>query len=157
MQRSAYFGQPENILLAILADSWKHVRELSFWRILKYRQIAKVEQNVHEFKIPILIFKADDYIDLTGWHSVPWLLNHCLQYLFLIINLRQSFWMFLLKFIILRFPYHSQAGEHCVKLVTEASAVVCSNDARDEFIRTRIASRILLPKFENKNQNLQVL
>ena len=39
------------------------------------------------------------------------------------------------------FPIHTQAVEHCVKLVAEASQKVCGADARDDLIRT--LSRII--------------
>jgi hypothetical protein len=52
---------------------------------------------------------------------------------------------------ILRFMWHSQAVERSFKFITEASAAMCGNGARDEFIISRIASRIALPKFETKS------
>ncbi|KAK4875539.1 hypothetical protein RN001_011961 [Aquatica leii] len=33
---------------------------------------------------------------------------------------------------ILKFPCHTQAVERCIKLVTEASSLVCGAEARDE-------------------------
>lgn len=47
---------------------------------------------------------------------------------------------------------HTQAVERCVKLVTEASSLVCSSDARDGLIRSRIESRQKMPSFETKRQ-----
>ena len=140
----------------MLADSRKHVRELGLRRILKCRQIAKVEQNVCEFKIPTLNFQADDYIDLIDWHSVT-LTEPPLTVSISDNELKPMILDVPAEIDILRFPCHSQPVERCVKLVTEVSAGVCGNDARDGFIRSRIASRIALPKFETKSQYLQVL
>jgi hypothetical protein len=58
---------------------------------------------------------------------------------------------------IFRYPCHSQAVERCVKLVTEATAAVCGNEARDGFIRSKITSRTVLPKFETKGQYRKVV
>ena len=49
-----------------------------------------------------------------------------------------------------KFPCHTQAVERCVKVVTEASAAVCDEKSRDGFIRTRLASRELMPTLESK-------
>ena len=45
-----------------------------------------------------------------------------------------------------------QAVERCVKLVTEASTLVCGQNFRDSFIRPKIESRLKLPSFETKQQ-----
>ncbi|KAK4881136.1 hypothetical protein RN001_004455 [Aquatica leii] len=60
--KTKYFAHPENILLAMLADGWKHMRELGLHRILKCRQM-KAKENIREFKIPTLNFEADDVPD----------------------------------------------------------------------------------------------
>ncbi|GBM65795.1 hypothetical protein AVEN_196104-1 [Araneus ventricosus] len=54
---------------------------------------------------------------------------------------------------IFKSPCYSESVERCIKLVTKASAEVCGSDARDEFIRSRIASRIALPKLEIKSRS----
>ena len=54
------------------------------------------------------------------------------------------------KMNIAKFPCHSQAVERHIKLVTEASATVCGQETRDDFIRTQIQSRKELPKFDSK-------
>ena len=48
------------------------------------------------------------------------------------------------------FPCHSQAVERQIKLVTEASASVCGADDRDGFIRSRLHSRLNIPRFNSK-------
>ncbi len=58
---------------------------------------------------------------------------------------------------IFRYPCHLQAVERCVKLVTEATAAVCGNESRDGFIRSKITSRTVLPKFETKGQYRKVV
>ena len=58
---------------------------------------------------------------------------------------------------IVKYPCNTQAVERCIKLVTEASAAVCGHDARDGFIRSRIASISALPTFENKRQFLKAM
>ena len=49
-----------------------------------------------------------------------------------------------------KYPCHTQAIERCVKLVTEASSTVCGVKSRDGFIRVRLESRKIMPRFESK-------
>ena len=49
-----------------------------------------------------------------------------------------------------RFPCHTEAVERCVKLVTESSSNLCGAEARDGFIRTRVAARAIMPCFNTK-------
>ena len=49
-------------------------------------------------------------------------------------------------------PCHTQAVERCVKLVTEASSLVCGDESRDGLILSRIESRQKMPNFETKRQ-----
>lgn len=155
LQRNGYYGHPENLLLAMLADERKHIRELGLRRILKCRQDKHNGNQVRQFQIPKFNFNADDYIDLVDWQSIsvtePPLTANILKS-----DLVEMISDVPAEIEILKFPCHSQAVERHVKLVTEASAAVCGYEARDGFIRSRNASRLSLPKFETKVQYQQV-
>jgi len=80
IQRNAYFGHPENIILAMLTDERKHIRELGLRRILKVRKKEKFPKTtkrrrteeteaIREFNIPKLNFEATDYVDLINWQE----------------------------------------------------------------------------------------
>lgn len=154
IQRNAYFSHPENILLAMITDDKKHVRELGLRRILKCRNTQNDE--IREFKVPKLNFEAHSYMDLIDWQSVtvtePPLTrdipNETLKEMILIVSNEIN---------ILQYPCHTQAVERCVKLVTEASASVCGPESRDGFILARISSRENLPKIDTKKQFLEAL
>ena len=47
-----------------------------------------------------------------------------------------------------RLPCNTQAVERVIKLVTESSLKVCSSGARDGFLKAKIASQEMMPKFE---------
>ena len=51
-----------------------------------------------------------------------------------------------------QFPCHPQATERHIRLVTEASAAVCS-EQREGFIRSGIESRKKMKTFDNKAQH----
>ncbi|KAK4883922.1 hypothetical protein RN001_000193 [Aquatica leii] len=156
LQRNGYFGHPENLLLAMLADDRKYIRELGLRRILKCRQAKHNVNLVREFNIPSFNFNADDYFELVSWQSLT-ITEPPLTVKTSDNELQEMISDVPAEIEMLKFPCHSQAVERCVKLVTEASAAVCGYEARDGFIRSRIASRVSLPKFETKGQYCQVL
>jgi hypothetical protein len=51
-----------------------------------------------------------------------------------------------------RFPCHAQAVESCAKLVAEASASVCGNTSRDDFIRAQFEAISIVAVFNTKSK-----
>lgn len=148
IQRNGYFAHPENVLVAMLADDRKHIRELSLRRILKCRSQNR-DEIVREFKVPPINFDAQEYFDLVDWQSVE------LTEPPIIKNVSDDKLSEMILHIpdeidILKFPCHTQAVERHIKLVTEASSLVCGTTSRDGLIRARISSRQKMPKVETK-------
>jgi len=147
IQRNAYFSHPENILLCMLSDDRKHIRELAMRRILR----ARSEQfGLRVFSIPKLNFEAKEYIDLIDWQMTalsepPILANNSSDDIEMFVACDDTP---LLDFP--KYPCHTQAVERCVKLTTEASSSVCGVKSRDGFIRARLESRAIMPRFESK-------
>jgi hypothetical protein len=147
LQRNGYFGHPENILLAMITDARKYIRELGMRRILKARSTS---YGIRRFTIPVLNFNAKDYVDLIDWQATeisepPLMSDISTDEIEMLVA---SGSIPLIDFP--KYPCHTQAVERCVKLVTEASAAVCGADARDGFIRVRLASRQIMPFFNTK-------
>lgn len=71
MQRNA-FPPPENILLLILVDERKEIRESAARRIKLTRQKAteKRTDNIRIFKIPTFSLVPSDYYDLVEWQDL---------------------------------------------------------------------------------------
>jgi hypothetical protein len=153
IQRNGYFGHAENILLAMLSDERPHIRELAYRRILAARNEHRSTTSVRQFRVPLLNFNAEDYIDLVEWQAIdryePPLLkemsDHDIQ---ACVKVSDTTHMHKIA----RFPCHTQATERCIRLVTEASAAVCGQTARDGFIRARIKSRSMMKTFESKSE-----
>jgi hypothetical protein len=61
-------GHPVNILLSMITDGQKHVRELGMRRIMRARS---EKYGIREFSVPKLNFDADVYIDLIDWQTRP--------------------------------------------------------------------------------------
>ncbi|GBN59571.1 hypothetical protein AVEN_119970-1 [Araneus ventricosus] len=67
---NAYFAHPEHLLLTMLLDSRKHIRELAVKRLLGARdKKTKNSGGVRFLKLPKLNFEAADYIDLIDWSN----------------------------------------------------------------------------------------
>jgi len=155
IQRNAYFAHPENILLGMLGDDRKHIRQLAARRILRARDTSSVRGNeIRSFTIPRLNLSAPDYVDLINWHCEDVVVTEP--------PITMTFSEEIVQDIVktgdvpdllremLKFPCHTQSVERCVKLVTEASLAVCGPEARDGFIRARLKARRTLPSFETK-------
>lgn len=69
IQRNGYFGHAENILLSMLVDERKAIRELAYRRILKARSSQK-SLCIRSFSIPPFYFDATDYMDLINWQQL---------------------------------------------------------------------------------------
>ncbi|GLV46148.1 hypothetical protein CBL_02864 [Carabus blaptoides fortunei] len=149
IQTNGCFAHSKNLLLAMLGDTRLHIRKLALRHILKCR--SQKSATLRKFKLPKINFNATDYIELIEWHTTniteP--------------PITKKFSDHLLKTIvgsvpeeieILKCPCHSQAVERDVKLVTEASTLVCGAEARDGFIRARISSRTVMPNFNTKSE-----
>ena len=63
IQRNAYFAHPENILVSMINDDNRDIRELA-WRRIKIARETEKAKNVRLFKVPQLSFGAKTYIDI---------------------------------------------------------------------------------------------
>jgi len=147
IERNGYFAHPENLLLCMLSDERKTIRQLAMRRILR----ARSEQyGLRLFTVPKLNFAAKDYIDLIDWQDTP-----ISEPPILANNSADDIEMFVASgdtpvMDFPKYPCHTQAVERCVKLVTESCSSVCGVTARDGFIRVRLESRKIMPSFESK-------
>src|SRR6266568_2931266 len=142
IQRNAYFAHPENILLSMITDHSKTIRELGLRRILRARS---EKYGLRMFSIPTLNFNAQNYMDMIDWQNTPVTEPPLLAEVPVdsIEMLVASGEIPVMDFP--KYPCHTQAVERCVKLITEASASVCGEKARNGFIRVRLESRKIMP------------
>lgn len=149
IQRNAFFAHPENLLIAMLTDQRPHIRELARRRILLAREkTAVTDTTTRQFRVPTVQFAASEYTELINWQEEqrtepPLTVNLTDD------DLRNFPSHFNEK---LQFPCHTQGTERCVKLVTEASQVVCGAEARNGYILARITSRKQMKTFDTKSQ-----
>jgi hypothetical protein len=152
IQRNGFFGHPENLLLSMITDDRKHVRELGVRRIMRARANVQLQHHIRVFEVPPLNFDARDYIELIDWRACSLseppatksLSDDDLE------GFVRSGETPVIQFP--RFPCHTQAVERCVKAVTEASRAVIGQEARDGFIRARNKARMMMPTFNTKSE-----
>ena len=111
---------------------------------LNMSQYPPTDKSIRVFKKPIINFKASTYYEMTSssqWRIQPSVLK---KYNYSFIRSPEQ--------IPLRldFECHSQNIVRHVKTVTEAAAVVCDHDQRDENIRNKIKSRKLMKSVKSK-------
>lgn len=147
IQRNGFFGHPENIMIAMIADERETIRVLALRRVKKAReQLGTSSNSVRSFVLPKFNFNAEDYSHIIDWNVVgilcdpPILRNISLDVISDCIQ-NPKFIETIILPCIKDYPCHTQATECCVEIVTEASAAVCSPMRRDGFIRTRMESR----------------
>ena len=147
VQRNAFFAHSENVLLAMINDERPYIRELGWRRIVKAREENKSLNTVRDFKIPDLIFRAEDYYSMIDWkekiHEPPLTKGLSDEFLRTCIAEKASF-------TVGDFPCHTQSVERLIKLVTEACGKVIGRENRDGYIMAKLASYKRMPKFESK-------
>lgn len=149
ISRNAYFAHVENILICMLADTNLDRRSKAVDIILQCREAGRFSNNaIRQFRVPTINFSAIDYVDLIDWKEVyepPITMNLTNE------DIKH------LKDVPISLDYsnNTQCVERCVQLVSDASKSVYGFEARDGFIRARICSRKLMPKFDSKQDYSQ--
>lgn len=153
IERNSFFAHPENVLLAMITDERKYIRELGMRRILKVRMTKSTHCTViRQFVTPKLNFDAHEYYEMLDWTTVQ------VSEPPLTTDISEADMRLYVKtggdttLEFPRFPCHTQAVERCVKIVTDASLSVCGPESRDGFIRALLESRRIMPIFNTKSQ-----
>jgi len=103
---------------------------------------------VRQFKVPKINVEATHFCELTNLDSIKDISQPPA-----VMDLDDtSIAQMLTKPLVLQHPCHNQAVERHVKLVTEAASVVTGYETRDGMIRQKIQSRLLMSKFDSKQQ-----
>ena len=134
----------------MLAEGDENIRRRTVDKILELRKVAwpttymessTLESSrrdvVRQFKVPKM--NLDSIKDISQLPAVMDLDD-------------TSIAQILTKPLVLQHPCHNQAVERHVKLVTEAASVVTEYEKWDGLIRQKFQSRLLMSKFDSKQQ-----
>jgi hypothetical protein len=147
IQNNGYFCQSENILLAMLGDTSREVRDLAVKKIGDIRN-KPTHDAVRKFKVPSINFKANCYTNLIDWNKEivtepPLTSNMSVDEL--------------IKFVegvddheIFKYPCHTQGTERCIRLVSKAAASVCGTKKRHGMILSKISAASKMKTFNTK-------
>ena len=152
LQRNAYFAHHENILLAMLADNDHSVRLLAVNKILSIRVSKKnlnnvgrdEEVDVRKFIIPKINTNAKTYYSLSSLSLKDMYEPPPLKHLF-----HKEIEAFQQHKLNLEHPYHNQAVERHIKLVSEPTPLAELKN-RNGLIGQKIRSRKLMQTFDIK-------
>ena len=123
----------------MIADERVEIGELRLRRILKARSEDASSKDIRIFHLPNLNFDAKDYIYII---YIPWQEYKVTESPILS---RLSYdELNYYKFPKLEtYPCPSQSVEQCVKLITEASALVYGAETQDGFIQARVEQKCM--------------
>jgi len=149
VQHNSYFAHSENVLLTMLFDSRKSIREKCIKKIIYYRDKLLHPHVVRTYKKPSINFDCSDYVDMINLDddsilfeppftaNIPY--EHLLEYLELDDPPRPD----------PRIPAHIQGTERLVQLCTNVSRRAIE-DNRDDIMAVTLQSRARIPRMESK-------
>ena len=84
IEKNAFFAYAENLLLGIIVDERKHIRELGSRKILKARKLLSKTESIRCFQPSRINFQATDYIKIIDLNTTaltsPLLLRRVLDH-----------------------------------------------------------------------------
>ena len=105
---------------------------------------------IRQFKVPKINVEDTHFYELTNLDSIKDISQPPS-----VMDLDDtSIAQMLTKPLVLQHPCHNQAVERHVKLVTEATSVVTGYEKRDGMLHQKIQSRLLMSKFDSKQQSV---
>ena len=145
--QNAYWAHPEVLLVAMLADNSKSIRNKAVEKILSLRGDSDFGDNQPRlYEVPQLKFNANCYTDMIDWKQEK------IYEPVLTVKMSKEELLALKDspLNLPRYPSNTQSVERLVKQTSRAASSVAGFDARDGFLRASATSRMLLPKFESK-------
>ena len=143
----SWHAHPENLLVSLLSSENGAHRKFAVDKILELRcGDDEGDTSPRIFHPPALNLGAEDLLDLIDWNKEG-LSESCLTCHLTIAEieeLRET------PLQVPRFPSHTQAVERFVREMTDVSQRVAGAEARDGFIRARMASRAQYKKANTK-------
>ena len=70
LQMNSYFAHQENILVAMITDGSKEIRQLGYKRIIKARATSSSERGIRSFNLPDFVINCQSYHELMNWHEI---------------------------------------------------------------------------------------
>ena len=154
IQQNGYYGHPENVLLNMMIDERKYIRELAARKLKAARETdgchSSSSGDIRKFTIPKLNFEASDYYELVNWIDFP-RLEPPLTCKLMENDLEKAIKTGSMPDLE-KYPCHTQAVERHVKVVTDAARSVCGKERREGYIQAKLESSKKMSKYTTKSE-----
>ena len=152
IQHNAFGAHHESILAAMVSSTNLNHNELAWRRILRSREQSVSDERIRQLRVPKLNINANSFIDLIDWTDAT-ISEQSFTYSVTTNEMKEmidskAFFEFKIPELIC----HTQSVERHIKLVTEASSLVCNHESRKGLIRNKLSSRATMPCFNAKSQ-----
>ena len=154
VKSSAWYAHSECLLLSLLASSNPTDRSFAVDKILALRGNSVFgSTKVRDRKTPDINMKASSLINLIDWDQEPIYEPSFTCAL----HTEQMRGFLTTPYIPPKFTCHTQSTERCVKLVSEAAAEVCGQEAREGYILAKLHHREKIPVCTTKRHLMEKL
>ena len=148
IQNNCYFAHPENILLSMLYDNRKAIRDLAIRKILHYRDDLCESEDLRKYNKPKLNFECVNYVDMIDLSDdiltePPYTKNIPYDHLKAFLEEDE------IPLCDPNFPCHIQGTERFVQLLTSVSRRVVPKN-REAVMAVTVESRSKIPRIESK-------
>ncbi|KAF0297732.1 hypothetical protein FJT64_004840 [Amphibalanus amphitrite] len=151
IRTGAWYAHSECLLLSLLASEHREDREFAIDQIVRLRGDSEFgDVSVRPRITPKLNPSASSLTNLISWQP-----DEVYEPVFTCHMPTSDIKIFAdSPYRPPKFCSHTQSTERCVKLVTEAAAEVCGQEARDGYIRARVRHREAMSAFDSKKDIL---
>ena len=155
IQRNAFGAHHKSILATMVSSTNLNHNQLAWRGIRRSREQSVSDRRIRQLRVPKLNINANSYIDLIDWTDKT-LSEPSFTYSVTTNEIKEMFdskAFFEVK--ISELPCHTQSVERHLKLVTEASSLVCDHASREGLIRNKLSSRATMPCFNTMGRILR--
>ena len=136
--RNSYMAHPEAVLLAMLGDERKEVRQEAVHLVQEARQ-RKTSNQLRSYNAPVINLDAQTYTELTDVRKYARDSDEELPFISLFSTERLN--ELVDEPLHTSVPCHTQSTERSVKMTTEAAAAVTGVDRQDGYSLNKVAYR----------------
>lgn len=144
LQNNGYFLHVENVLISMITDTRKNIRNIAYSRILNARINRRQNtpnplRTFTKLKATQLNFDCNDYFEMIDWRKLitfepPFTQQYSDEELKMFVNSDDII-------MVPDIPCHTQATEHCIQALSETVGKICGEKRQNGYLENKITSR----------------